>query len=36
MPDLRDLFAVFDAAPKKSVVSKVATAVKKVVPTKKP
>ena len=33
--DLRDLFAVLDAAPKKSVVAKVASAVKKAVPTKK-
>jgi hypothetical protein len=35
MPDLRDLFAVLDTAPKKSVAAKVVTAVKKVVPTKK-
>lgn len=35
MPDLRDLFAVLDAAPKKTVAAKVVTAVKKVVPTKK-
>ena len=34
MPDLRDLFAVLDAAPKKSVTAKVASAVKKIVPTK--
>jgi murein DD-endopeptidase MepM/ murein hydrolase activator NlpD len=35
MADLRDLFAVFDSAPKKTVAAKVASAVKKVVPTKK-
>jgi murein DD-endopeptidase MepM/ murein hydrolase activator NlpD len=34
MPDLRDLFAVLDAAPKKTVAAKVVSAVKKVVPTK--
>lgn len=34
MLDLRDLFAVLDAAPKKTVVSKVASAVKKVVPNR--
>ena len=33
--DLRDLFAVLDAAPKKTVAAKVVSAVKKVVPTKK-
>jgi murein DD-endopeptidase MepM/ murein hydrolase activator NlpD len=32
---LNDLFAVLDAAPKKSVAAKVVSAVKKVVPTKK-
>jgi murein DD-endopeptidase MepM/ murein hydrolase activator NlpD len=35
MPDLRDLFARFDEAPKKTVAAKVVSAVKKVVPTKK-
>lgn len=34
MLELRDLFAVLDAAPKKTVAAKVVSAVKKVVPTK--